>query len=169
MKQLLLSISILCLSGNLFAQDSLTIGQNAPEISLSDIDGTAFTLTSLKGKVVLIDFWASWCAPCMKEQPELKNLYEKFIDSVKADKFEIVGVSLDKDRENWKKGVKRFKTEWVHVSDLLFWKSPIAKDYKLEGLPYNVLIDENGVIIAINLHGNELENAIQNHFNKKEE
>lgn len=114
---------------------------------------------------MLIDFWATWCAPCVKEQPELKALYEKYANSVKNGKFEILGVSLDKSKENWQKTIERFKIDWLQVSDLKFWKSPVAKDYGIEGLPFNVLIDEQGKIIAINLHGKELEELVHKYLN----
>ncbi len=153
-------------SGYLFAQNStLKVGENAPEIALPKVDGTAFSLSSLKGRIVLIDFWATWCAPCVKEQPELKALYEKYANSVKNGKFEILGVSLDKSKENWQKTIERFKIDWLQVSDLKFWKSPVAKDYGIEGLPFNVLIDEQGKIIAINLHGKELEELVHKYLN----
>src|SRR5690606_7220298 len=96
--------------GPLFAQgNTLKIGQPAPEISLPTPNGNTVTLSSLRGKVVLIDFWATWCGPCVKEQPELKALYDQHIDHVQAGKFEILGVSLDKSNENWQKRLGRFK------------------------------------------------------------
>src|SRR5690606_2270865 len=137
----------------IYAQNEvLKIGQTAPEISLPTLNGNTVTLSSLKGKLVLIDFWATWCAPCVKEQPELKAIYDKHSDKVKAGEFEILGVSLDKSKENWQKNIDRFKINWLQVSDLMFWRSPVAKDYAIEGLPFNVIIDEQGKIIAINLH-----------------
>ncbi|GAA4800000.1 hypothetical protein GCM10023231_30950 [Olivibacter ginsenosidimutans] len=153
----------------LFAQNNpLKIGQSAPEISLPKPDGTSFALSALKGKLVLIDFWATWCAPCVKEQPELKRLYDNHKHQVDAGKFEILGVSLDKKKENWQKGIDRFNINWIQVSDLMFWKSLVAKDYAIEELPFNVLIDEQGEIIAINLHGKELEDFIGDYLSKHE-
>ncbi|RTL52047.1 MAG: redoxin domain-containing protein [Sphingobacteriales bacterium] len=166
MKRTIFLLLIMLFSGYLFAQNStLKVGENAPEIALPKVDGTAFSLSSLKGRIVLIDFWATWCAPCVKEQPELKALYEKYANSVKNGKFEILGVSLDKSKENWQKTIERFKIDWLQVSDLKFWKSPVAKDYGIEGLPFNVLIDEQGKIIAINLHGKELEELVHKYLN----
>jgi len=150
-------------ASHLFAQNTpLEIGQPAPEISLPQPDGIPFSLSSLQGKLVLIDFWATWCAPCVEEQPELKVLYDKY-QKANPGKFEIVGVSLDKSKENWVKAIDRFKIDWMQVSDLMFWKSPVAKDYGIEELPFNVLMDEQGTIIAINLHGKELADFISNY------
>ena len=147
---------------NAAAQPSvLKTGTTAPEIILPRLDGTSFSLSSLRGRLVLIDFWATWCAPCVKEQPQLKAVYEKFATEVKEGKFEIIGVSLDKDKNTWKKTVGRLNINWVQVSDLKFWKSPVAKDYGIEELPFNVLVNEQGKIIAINLHEKELEAFIQ--------
>jgi thiol-disulfide isomerase/thioredoxin len=150
----------------LFAQSAvLKIGQPAPAISLPAPKGNIQTLSSLKGKLVLIDFWASWCAPCVKEQPELKALYTKHINQVKAGKFEILGVSLDKSKANWQNIIKHLKIDWLQVSDLMFWKSPVAKDYGIEDLPFNVLVNEQGNIVAINLHGKALEDFINSYLN----
>ena len=156
-------------TGHLFAQSmTLKVGQSAPEISLPAPSGDMVTLSSLKGKLVLIDFWATWCAPCVKEQPELKALYDKHADQVKAGKFEILGVSLDKSKENWQKSISRFKINWLQVSDLLFWKSPVAKYYAIEDLPFNVVVNEKGDIAAINLHGAALEDFIGDYLRRKE-
>ncbi|HRP32770.1 MAG TPA: TlpA disulfide reductase family protein [Agriterribacter sp.] len=153
----------------MYTQDTtLKIGQAAPEISLPALNGNAVTLSSLKGKLVLIDFWATWCVPCVKEQPELRAIYDKYSDKVGAGKFEILGVSLDKSRENWQQSIDRFKINWLQVSDLMFWKSPVAKDYYIEGLPFNVLVNEKGNIVAINLHGAALEDFISNYLSKTE-
>lgn len=165
MKKIFYFIAVLLIASSLYAQDDgLKIGQTAPEISLPALNGDMVTLSSLKGKLVLIDFWATWCAPCIKEQPELKAIYDKHSDKVKAGKFEILGVSLDKSRENWQKSMERFKIDWLQVSDLKFWRSPVAKDYAIEGLPFNVIIDEQGKIVAIDLHGSELEDFISNYL-----
>ncbi|HLV46848.1 MAG TPA: TlpA disulfide reductase family protein [Flavobacterium sp.] len=169
MKKIILFFVALIIANGVYAQNEvLKIGQTAPEISLPTLNGNTVTLSSLKGKLVLIDFWATWCAPCVKEQPELKAIYDKHSDKVKAGEFEILGVSLDKSKENWQKNIDRFKINWLQVSDLMFWRSPVAKDYAIEGLPFNVIIDEQGKIIAINLHGAELEDFINNHLHKTE-
>jgi len=152
---------VILLGGSLYAQDEgLKVGQPAPEISLPTPAGDTVALSSLRGKLVLVDFWATWCAPCIKEQPELKALYEKYNGGTKDSRFEIFGVSLDKSRDNWLKAIDRFNIDWIQVSDLMFWKSPVAKDYAIQELPFNVLIGEQGDIVAINLHGKELEEFI---------
>lgn len=168
MKVFLTLFSVLILTGYTAAQQTKTeIGEQAPEITLSKPDGTSFSLSSLKGKVVLIDFWATWCAPCVGEQPELKTLYTTFSDQVKRQEFEILGVSLDKNKESWQKAIDRFGINWIQVSDLKFWKSPVAKSYHIEELPFNVIIDGEGKIIAENLHGKELEEFLGMYFRQK--
>ncbi|MCT2563906.1 TlpA family protein disulfide reductase [Chryseobacterium herbae] len=168
MKGFLTLFSVLILTGYTAAQQAkIEIGQQAPEITLSKPDGSSFSLSSLKGKAVLIDFWATWCAPCVGEQPELKTLYNTFLDQVKGQQFEILGVSLDKNKESWQKAIDRFGINWIQVSDLKFWKSPVAKAYTIEELPFNVIIDGEGKIIAKNLHGKELEEFIRIFFNQK--
>lgn len=167
MKKVFLFFLIILFTENLFAQNNeIKAGNPAPEIALPAPDGQIITLSSLKGKLVLIDFWASWCPPCVKEQPELKALYEKQSKNVKAGKFEILGVSIDKNKENWEKAIKRFKIPWPQVSDLKFWKSPVTSDYGIEDLPFNVIVDEQGIIVAINLHGKKLEDFIDHYLDK---
>ena len=169
MKKIFCFLAVIIITSCLYAQDEvLKTGQTAPEISLPAPTGNTVTLSSLRGKLVLIDFWATWCAPCVKEQPELKALYDKHSDKVKVGAFEILGVSLDKSKENWQKSIDRFKINWLQISDLMFWKSPVAKDYYIEGLPFNVLVNEQGNIVAINLHGAELEDFICNYLSKTE-
>ncbi len=146
---------------------TLAIEQTAPIISLPSLKDGIITLSSLKGKLVLVDFWASWCAPCVKEQPVLKSLYEKFGDQVDAGKFEILGVSLDRSRENWLKAVNKYQITWLQVSDLKYWNSPVAKAYGISELPYNVIVNGEGKVVAINLHGKELEVFIDNYFRSK--
>lgn len=166
MKKIILMASLMCL--NLVVANSqpdlLNIGDFAPEIRLPNIKGDTVALSSLKNKIVLIDFWASWCAPCVSEQPKLSELYKKYKYSVftTGNGFEIYAVSLDNKKKPWMSVVKKFKINWTQVSDLQFWASPVAKTYNLQELPFNLLIDGNGIIIAKNLHGDELEQAILN-------
>lgn len=135
---------------------STNIGQFAPEISLPSPDGKEIALSSLKGKLVLIDFWASWCGPCRKEMPNVVKIYSKF----KNKGFEIYGVSLDQDKEKWMDAITKDGINWPQVSDLKYWDNVAARIYNVQGIPYTVLIDKDGKIIAKNLRGQELEKKI---------
>ncbi|KQS30717.1 hypothetical protein ASG33_10015 [Dyadobacter sp. Leaf189] len=155
---LLASFLVLAFSYQTNAQGTVVkVGNAAPEIALPGLKDDTVRLSSLRGKVVLIDFWASWCAPCVQEQPELKKLHTQF---AKQGKFEILGVSLDSKRPAWEKAIERLAISWPQVSDLKFWMSPVAGTYEIEALPFNVLVDRSGKIVAINLHGKALEEAI---------
>jgi len=134
-----------------------TIGQQAPEIVLPTPDDKELALSSLKGKIVLVDFWASWCGPCRKEMPNVVKAYAKFKDKG----FEIYGVSLDQDKGRWIEAIQKDGITWPQVSDLKYWDSYAAKLYAVEGIPYTVLLDKEGKIIAKNLRGAELEKAIE--------
>lgn len=140
----------------------LEVGNKSPEIRLPSLKGDTVTLSSLKGKLVLVDFWGTWCAPCVEEQTELATLYSKYRqrEFINGKGFEIYGVSLDAKRSNWETFIHTNKINWIQVSDLKFWRSPVTKTYNIQALPYNVLIDGNGIILAKNLHGVELENGI---------
>ena len=131
-----------------------TIGEQAPEIALPGPDGKVLKLSSLRGKLVLIDFWASWCRSCRLENHNLKRLYNKYKDStfIDGEGFEIYSVSLDTDKEQWEQAIKNDKINWTsHVSDLKKWESPVVKDYNFKYLPHNVLIDKDGKVIAKSL------------------
>ncbi|MGE8513016.1 MAG: TlpA family protein disulfide reductase [Chryseobacterium culicis] len=154
-------IFLIVFSGFIAAQNKIEIGKKAPEIIMTKADGTSFSLSTLKRKLVLIDFWATWCAPCVEEQPQLKAMYETYSEQVKNNQFEILGVSLDKNKESWQKAIDRFNINWIQISDLKFWKSPVAKLYEVDELPFNVIIDGEGTILAKNLHGKELEEFIK--------
>lgn len=109
----------------------------------------------------MIDFWATWCAPCVEEQPQLKAIYDTYSEQIKNNTFEILGVSLDKNKESWQKAINRFGISWIQVSDLKFWKSPVAKLYEIDELPFNVIIDGQGTIVAKNLHGKDLDEFLK--------
>lgn len=164
MKKSILTTALLCLflSVGYSQSNDLNIGDKAPEIRLPDFKGDTVSLSSFRNKIVLIDFWASWCAPCIKEQPILVKLYKKYKNSTftVGNGFEIFGVSLDNKKKPWQSIIKKYKINWTQVSDLKFWASPVAKNYNLQELPFNLLINGKGIIIAKNLHDDELEKAL---------
>ncbi|MFM7721518.1 MAG: TlpA family protein disulfide reductase [Bacteroidota bacterium] len=137
----------------------LNVGDQAPEIAMAGVDGKTLKLSSLRGKMVLIDFWASWCGPCRRENPVVVAAYEKYSKAeFKSGKgFEIFSVSFDQDKKAWLKAITDDKLTWkYHVSDLKGWKCAAGVLYNIESIPQNVLIDEKGIIVAKNLRGNAL-------------
>ncbi|MDI9365698.1 MAG: TlpA disulfide reductase family protein [Flavobacterium sp.] len=128
------------------------IGKPAPDFTLQTPDNKLVSLSSLKGKYVLVDFWASWCGPCRKENPNVVNAYNQFKDK----NFAILGVSLDEDKAAWQAAIAKDKLTWTHVSDLKGWQSNAAVLYHVESIPANFLLDKDGKIIAKNLRGEDL-------------
>lgn len=138
------------------------IGEIAPNIKLPNPDGDSIELYSLRGKVVMIDFWASWCGPCRMENPNNKMMYEKYASKG----FEIYAISLDRTKNDWVKTIATDGLPWIHVSDLAYWNSAPAKLYKVHSIPATFLIDKDGRILAKNLRGQELANFLQTYFNE---
>ena len=142
------------------SKKTLAIGKMAPEIALENPDGEVITLSSLRGNYVLIDFWAAWCGPCRRENPNVVRVYNEYSDR----NFEILGVSLDKTREKWLEAIAQDGLPWLHVSDLKFWRSQAAQDYQVNAIPATFLIDPEGKIIAKNLRGASLEAKLKEIF-----
>ena len=137
------------------------VGELAPEISLPDPYDNVIKLSSLRGKVVLIDFWAAWCIPCRRENPQIVEVYNHFKDQ----NFTIFSVSLDHNKQMWVKAIEKDHLEWGnHVSDLKGWYNEAALKYDVEEIPKNYLIDQKGKIIAKNKKGKELEAIIKKYL-----
>jgi peroxiredoxin len=134
----------------------LAIGSEAPQIILNNPNSVTIPLASLRGKVVLVDFWASWCKPCRIENPNVVRLYNKYKDKG----FEIYGVSLDKTKESWVNAIRQDGLEWTQVSDLKFWNSSVVKLYDIKSIPQTYLLDEYGIIIAKGVRGKALESKL---------
>ncbi len=137
-------------------------GMEAFEIALPTAKGDTINLSSLKGKVVLLDFWASWCGPCRASNKELVRLYSKYKDKG----FQILGVSLDDDKDAWKKAVAADKITWLQVNANGGWESPSLLKWEISALPTSFLIDKNGTLLAMDLEGKELEKALKHLIDK---
>ena len=135
----------------------------APDLAFPDPEGKIRKLSDLRGKVVLLDFWASWCGPCRRESPNVRNVYAKYHDQG----FEVFSVSLDRDANNWKKAIADDKLVWPnHVSDLKGWGSAAAKLYGVSSIPSTFLVDKDGRIIAKGLRGEQLTAVLEQIFGK---
>ncbi len=132
------------------------LNQQAPDLTMNDVNGKPVSISSFKGKYLLVDFWASWCGPCRQENPNVVAAYNKF----KNKNFAILGVSLDEDKGSWLSAIKKDKLSWTHMSDLKQWESAAVSTYQFGGIPFNVLIDPQGKIIASSLRGPDLENKL---------
>jgi peroxiredoxin len=140
----------------------VAIGAIAPDFTQNDVNGTPVSLSSFKGKYVLIDFWASWCGPCRAENPTVVKAYNKF----KSKNFTIIGVSLDKPegKADWLAAIKNDGLNWTQVSDLKFWSNEVALQYAVQSIPHNFLLDPTGKIIAKDLRGNDLDKKLTEIF-----
>jgi len=132
-------------------------GDHAAEIALPAATGDTIRLSSLKGKVVLLDFWASWCGPCRTANKGLAKIYDKFRNKG----FEIYSVSIDDDKADWQKAIKQDKIKWLQVNDPGRWNAKTAVDWNIYGLPTTYLIDKKGILLAMDLEGKHLEEAIK--------
>lgn len=158
---------LLFFSGTIFSHPGTAQqkpGQYAPDIALTDVQGSMKKLSGLKGKVVLVDFWASWCGPCRKANPALLKLYTKY----RQNGFEIFGVSIDDDMAAWKKAITRDKITWIQVNDRGGWDGPAATAYKIEQIPTSYLVDKSGMIVAVDPSHEDLEKKIVELLNKQE-
>ncbi|GET20031.1 thiol:disulfide interchange protein [Prolixibacter denitrificans] len=136
------------------------IGAVAPDFTMNDPDGNPFTLSSLRGKYVLLDFWASWCGPCRQENPNVVKVYNEYKDKG----FTVLGVSLDRDHDAWVKAIKDDHLTWHQVSDLQYWNNKVAREYGVTSIPHSLLLDKDGKIIAKNLRGPALEQKLKEIF-----
>lgn len=135
-------------------------GEVAPDLTMATPDGGDMSISDLRGKYVLIDFWASWCKPCRQENPNVVRVYNKYKDQG----FEILGVSLDNDRDKWLSAIQQDGLTWEHMSDLKQWGSESVAVYGFKGIPYTVLIDPEGNIVAQHLRSAGLETALAEIF-----
>ena len=132
------------------------VGKPAPELEMPDLSGKNISLASFKGKYVLVDFWASWCGPCRMENPNVLKAFNKY----KSKNFTILGVSLDKEKEPWQKAVTQDHLAWTQISDLKYWNSKAVETFGFQGIPFNILVDPSGKVIAQELRGEDLDSKL---------
>ena len=137
--------------------EKVQVGSEAPDFTLPDVNGNPVSLSSFRGKYVLVDFWAAWCPDCRKENPNIVSAWEKY----KNKNFAILGVSLDRNRDQWLAAIEKDKLTWTQVSDLKYWSSEAAVLYCIRWIPMSFLIDPEGKIVAIGLEGEELHNKLE--------
>lgn len=145
------------LDGIIKQLENVQIGKVAPEFSLPDTAGVSVSLSDFRGKYVLLDFWASWCPPCRRENPNVVKAFNEYKDK----DFTIIGISLDKDKSKWMKAIADDNLTWTHLSDLKYWDSEIPALYGVRGIPANVLLGPDGVILAKNITGEDLHKTLQ--------
>lgn len=146
-------------------ETGLHIGNILPDLTLNDPEGNPISISEFSGNIVFVDFWASWCRPCRRENPVVVEAYNNFKDKdfKNAEGFTIISVSLDKNKDQWVKAIQDDGMMWEeHVSDLQGWRSPAAKKFNVRAIPMNYLINQDGVIIAKNLRGYQLAETLKN-------
>ncbi|NOQ27378.1 MAG: redoxin domain-containing protein [Bacteroidales bacterium] len=167
--KLILLFAISIISIKLYSQN-LKVGDKAPDIVQNLITGEEFQLSELSGKMILIDFWASWCKPCRKENPNIVAIYHEYKDqNFKNGKgFTVLGVSLDFKKVAWENAIKADQLDWpYHIGDLKGWKNSVAQSYSIRSIPSSYLIDGDGIIVGINLRGSDLESKLKKQLKKK--
>jgi len=143
-------------SSNTQNEGASWVDKQAPNLTMNDVNGKPVSINDFKGKYVLVDFWASWCGPCRKENPNVVAAYNKYKDK----NFAVLGVSLDQDKDSWIQAIKNDKLAWTQMSDLKQWESTAVSAYKIQGIPFNVLIDPTGKVIAQELRGAKLDEKL---------